>query len=139
MAKDRFQVDEIASNGEKTIAENIVAYRVAPILGAMDDEDLICKANLYGVLTNPGSDKFYAATTAFPITMVNGVDFVTTALRPIVNMVRSLDATTDTNDGFAPLIVKYNFTDATKTVLLSITIPDNGFGSLEFDSWFRVV
>jgi len=138
MAKDRFQIDEIASNGEKTIAENIIAYRVAPLLGSMDDEDLICKGNLYGILGNAGSDIFYAAGTLLPIIMVNGVDFITTSRSPLVGITRSEDTDSNTSDG-ADYNKRWNYTDATKKVVSNIVILDNGTGALEFDIFVRVV
>ena len=144
MGKHDIAVNKIVSKevGANIIAQDKLTYQEHFNAIDFDNDDLVNKQAVLDIVGSSGvaaSDKFYPATTALPIVMVNGSDFNTSSLRPIVNMVRSLDANTDTNDGFAPLIVKYNFTDATKTVLLSITIPDNGFGSLEFDSWFRVV
>jgi len=144
MGKHDIAVNKINSKevGANIIAQDKLTYQEHYNAIDFDVDDLVNKQAVLDLISSTGitgSDKFYAATTALPITMVNGVDFVTTALRPIVNMTIEKDATTDTNNGSVGVLVDYNFTDATKTVLASITILDNGFGSLEFDSWFRVV
>lgn len=138
MAKIRLQVDEIADNDGIVEVQGKVGYKTTPILGAMAGNELVCVDNLSGILGNAGSDKFYPAATALPIVMVNGVDFISTALRPIVNATVNKDSTTDTTNG-SVFGYDYNFTDSDKDNLVSITILDNGFGSLEFDTWFRIV
>ena len=144
MGKHDIAVNKIVSKevGANIIAQDKLTYQEHYNAIDFDVDDLVNKQAVLDLITGSGvsgSDKFYAATTALPIVMVNGVDFNTSALRPIVNMTVSKDATTDTNNGYAPVLVNYNFSDSTKTVLVSITILDNGTGSLEFDSWFRVV
>lgn len=79
------------------------------------------------------------AGTPLPLTLINGTDFTTNSLSPIVNIVRALDDTTDTNDGVTPAIVQYVFEDDTKQVLQYIIILDNGVGEFEWNVRVRVV
>jgi len=131
-------LDIIKSLGGYLRVDNKAGYKETYTIDDLGDNDFITK----GLVVSggiSGSNVFYESGTALPITMVNGVDFATNALRPIVNMTVAESDTVDTNSGYAPVLVRYNFTDEDKDTLASITILDNGTGSLEFDSWFRVV
>lgn len=120
-----------------TSIEDAIGYADERLLIDIGDDEFVSKRMLGSVVQ--GSDKFYAAGTTLPITMINVLDFTTNSLRPIVNLVRALDETTDTNDGVTPAVVQYVFTDDTKSELASIIIPDNGVGALDYDTWVRVV
>ena len=46
----KVQANEIAANSGKTEFGNIAAYKLAPLLSDMDNEDILCKANLDGII-----------------------------------------------------------------------------------------
>lgn len=138
MAQTKIYADEIASNDGRVTVNDVAGYGVSRPLEDLTLYDFVTKEHLSGGGANLTSITKVAGTP-FPLIVTNGVDFNTVLLRPIVWITISLDAVTDTTEAINPLIIDYTYTDATKTALLSITIRDNGMGTLPADAVVTVV
>lgn len=131
-------IDIIKSFSGRLRVDNPAGYTESYSLDDLEDTDFVTK-ELLGAASVDTVEITYPSGTELPIVMINGEDFTTLKLRPIVWATISSGDDTDTTDGINPLILDYTFTDSTKNILQSITIRDNGMGTLPADAVVTVV